>query len=50
MSDLKHHVEDDLDRRLHPIDSINSQQGLLEKMGSDSSAGKHAFLLCVHVW
>eukprot|EP00891_Asterochloris_glomerata_P009487 jgi/Astpho2/9487/fgenesh1_pg.00145_%23_78_t len=36
MSDLVHHVEDDFDRRLHPIDSINSQQGLLTT-GSDSS-------------
>ena len=48
MSDLVHHAEDDLERRLRPIDSINSQQGLLE-MGSDSSAGKHAFVLWVHV-
>ena len=48
MSDLVHHVEDDLERRLQPIDSINSQQGLLE-MGSDSSAGEHAFILWVPV-
>ena len=47
MSDLVHHVEDDFDRRLHPIYSINSKKGLLTT-GSDSSTGQDAFVLWVH--